>query len=354
MEPVRIGIIGAGGIAALMHVPQLSQLTDRATVTWLSGRKEHRLNHLRDQLGGSARITSDWAEVIASDEVDAVIIATPHPLHVGPGIAAVRAGKHVLMQKPLCGDLDEANAFCEAVEASDATVLVLPHFGPDVVGARRLIAQGAVGTVSAALARHSHGGPEVYYAEVRDAFGEPPSDDLWFFDDAQASVGALFDMGVYAVAKLVALLGTAREVVGVTATLSKPTRLEDTATLVITFANGALGTAETGWVDPARTGYWRVHGSRGKLWSPGHDGAPLTLWEPTSTTREHAPPRATNPDLSQDSLGEVHTHFLDCIAANTQPPLSTAQAARHVTEILLAGLRSAKEKRAVAVESRAE
>lgn len=351
MTPLRIGIIGAGGIAALLHRPGLQALGERVEVTWLHGRKAHRLDHLRREFGGRPRLAGDWRELLAADDVDAVVIATPHPLHVEPGLAAISVGKHVLMQKPLCGDLDEADAFCAAADSSPVTVLVMPHFSPTVLAARRLVGEGAIGTVSGALARHSHGGPEVYYAEVRDTFGEPPDERLWFFEPGEASVGALFDMGVYGVATLVTLLGSAVEVIGRTATLAKPTPLEDTATLLITFANGALATAETGWVDPARTGYFRLHGSAGKLWSPGADGAALTLWEPTSYTRENAPPRATAIDVGGDSLGDVHEHWLDCIAAGKQPPHSNAAAARHVTEILLAGLESSRTGRAVALRT---
>lgn len=355
MDPVRIGIVGAGGIAALLHAPNLLKLGDRVEVTWLQGRKEHRLAKLKETFRGRPRTTSDVEQMLAADDLDAVIIATPHPLHVRPAIAALDAGKHLLLQKPLCGDMDEAHAFVAACEAHPAqTVMVLPHHSPEIVMARQLLAEGRLGTVSGAFSRHSHGGPEVYYAEVRDAFDEPHGHNLWFFDADQAAVGALFDMGVYSVARLVAMLGTVKEVIGATATLDKPTTMEDTATLLLTFENGALGTAETGWVDPARTGYWRVHGSRGKLWSPGPGGAALTLWEPTSSTREHAPPRQTDLDASAYGLGELHAHWLDCLETKSQPPLSDAKAARHVTEILLAGLQAARERRAVVLTTAAD
>ena len=126
--------------------------------------------------------------------------------------------------------------------------------------------RGAIGTISGALARHSHGGPEVYYAEVADAFEEPRvENDLWFFDADTAGGGALIDMGVYSVANLVALLGKVDYVTARMTTVAKPTALEDTATLILEFANGALATTETGWCDPARSSFLRVHGTAGKL-----------------------------------------------------------------------------------------
>lgn len=348
MKTLNIGIIGAGGIAQKLHLPELSR-QEGVRVTLLQGRKEHRLRSLCERFG-VPRYTHDIDAVISDPQIDAVVVATPHPLHVGPGIAALKAGKHVLMQKPLCADMAEADAFVEAVEASDRIVLCLPHFGATIYKARELVNAGVIGKVSGGHCRVSHGGPEVYYAEVRDGFGEPPG-DLWFFDANQASVGALFDMGVYAVAQLVAVMGRVTRVIGRATTVAKPTTLEDTATLLLEFENGALGTAETGWCDPARTGVLRIHGTAGKLTSPGENGAALTRWEPGSYTREDIPPVPYPVDLSDLSTPSAHAHWIDCIRAGTQPPLSNARAARHVTEILLAGLESSRTGRAMEIRS---
>ena len=348
---MNVGIIGAGGIANKLHLPQLANLSD-VKVTWLSGRSEHRLKILAERWN-VPRWTHDYQEILKDPEVDGVIVALPHPLHVPAGVDALQAGKHLLMQKPLCDTMDDAERFVKAVEASDRTVLALPHFGATLYAARDLVSKGEIGKVSGVSGRSSHGGPEVYYAEVRDAFDEK-SDDLWFFDAKRASVGALFDMGVYACSQVVVCGGTVKRVFGRTATVDKPTELEDTATLLLEFESGALGTVETGWADPAQTRFLRVHGTRGKLESPGHDGNPMTRWEPGSYTREDIPPVPHTVDVSPYNVGDAHQHWLECIAKNEQPPLSNAWTARHVTEVLLAGLESAKSGRPVDVKSRLE
>jgi predicted dehydrogenase len=348
-ETFNVGIIGAGGIAQKLHLPELLRL-DGVRVTCLQGRKEHRLKSLCERFD-VPRWTHSEAELLSDPSVHAVVVATPHPMHVAGGVAALSAGKHLLMQKPLCADMAEADAFVAAVESSDRTVMCLPHFGATVYKARELVNSGAIGTVSGAHARTSHGGPEVYYAEVHDGFGEPTG-DLWFFDAKQASVGALFDMGVYAVAQLVAILGRVVRVVGRATTIAKPTTLEDTATLLLEFENGALATAETGWCDPARTGVLRVHGTAGKLTSPGEGGAALTRWEPGSYTREDIPPVPHAVDLSDTRIPGAHAHWIECIRTGTTPPLSHAYAARHVTEVLLAGLESSRTGQVVQVRSK--
>lgn len=350
MSKIRIGVIGAGGIVARLHLPDLEK-NENFEVTLLSGRKESRLKLLCERFH-VPRWTQNYEDVIADDQVDAVIIATPHPLHVEWGIKAIEAGKHVLMQKPLCGNMDEANAFVAAVEKTDRTVLCMPHFGNPTYTLRQLVADGVIGKISGAHFRTSHGGPEIYYAEIRDIFGEK-DDDLWFFDSQRASVGALFDMGVYAVSNLVAILGTVKKVTGFITTFDKPTDLEDVATLVLLMENGGIATAETSWCDPARTNELSIHGTAGKFTMPGQDGATVTKWTPTSYTREHAPVH-TEPVECNLGVGGLHEHFLDCIRQGIQPPLSNAWMARHVTEILLAGLEAGRTGRAVEIHTRAD
>ncbi len=352
MKPIRFGILGAGGIAHLMHFPELQALGRNVEVVCIQGRKQTRLRLLCRKFG-VRHWTHDPDHILGDPRIDALIVATPHPLHVGLGIRALKARKHLCMQKPLCGDMGEAHAFVRAVERSDRIVMVLPHFGAATVAMLAQVNKGAIGKVSGAYARASHGGPEVYYAEVRDSFHEK-SRGLWFFDTKQASVGALFDMGVYAVAQLVALLGTVRRVTGITRTMDKPTKLEDTATLLLEFKSGVVATAETGWCDPAQFRQVRVHGTRGMLVMPGERGAQLTHWIPGSYTREDVPSKSRPVPVKAYDRGSAHAHFIECIRKRRQPPLSHAYAARHVTEILLAGLRSGKVGKPIAVKSEAE
>ncbi len=352
MKKVRVGIIGAGGIAAKMHLPELTAEHERCEVVLLSGRKESRLRVLCEKFD-VPDFTTDYGAVISDPTVDAVCVATPHPQHVKWGLEALRAGKHVFMQKPLCGEMVEANAYVDAAAQTDRTVLCLPHFSAPVWSIRRLIDEGMLGKISSARVRTSHGGPEVYYREVLSIFGEEPTDELWFFDSRKAGVGALFDMGVYAVAQAVALLGTARRVTALTSTFDKPTDLEDTASLILKMANGALATVETSWCDPARTWALSINGTQAKVEAPQKGGVDAKILTPTALDRDNAPVDSKPLELTDDP-GSAHKHFLDCIDEGKTPPLSHAWAARHVTEILLAGLQSAKTGGAVDIESTAE
>lgn len=350
MSKLRVGVIGAGGIASKLHLPEL-RTVPQAEVTVLAGRKSSRLDTLCRKFD-VPRWTHSYEDVIADPDVDAVVIALPHPLHVRYGLLALAAGKHVHMQKPLSTSLEEADAFVNAVEAGDRTVLALPFVSrPHVLAARQLVSSGELGTISSAHARFSHGGPEVYYATIQHILEEEPEDALWFFDAEQADVGALFDMGVYSIAHLVAILGSVTAVTCRCKTVAKPTQLEDTAALILEFANGALGTAETGWCDGARTYGFSIHGTEGKVVNPSLTDR-LVRFRPSSLVDEDAPLIEEPVDVSGFPAVHSHQHWVDCILSGTQPPLANARSARHVTEIMLRGLESSRERRTMEVVSR--
>ena len=349
MTTLRVGIVGAGGIAAKRHLPEMQTVPD-ARVTLIAGRRQSRLDILCRKFDVPAS-TQDYEAVVSDPEIDAVIIALPHPLHVEWGVKALQGGKHVYMQKPLSTSLDEADRFVQAVDRSDRTVLALPYSSsPTILAIRKQISEGKLGTVSAGHARYSHGGPEVYYAGIQQILEEEPDDDLWFFDADKADVGALFDMGVYAIANLVAVMGSVTSVTARCVTVAKPTRLEDTAAMILDFASGAIGTAETGWCDAARSAYLSIHGTLGKVATLGHD-EPLQWWRPGSTTDEDAPPIVETIDLSPFPEQNSHQHWVDCIRRGVQPELSNARMARHITEIMLAGLESSKQRKSVEIAS---
>ena len=343
---INVGILGAGGIAALSHLPEIAQI-DGMRVEHICGRTERRLRLLCDRYS-VARYSTTWGELLDDDSLDAVIVALPHPLHAEAGLAVLERGRHLFMQKPLCTTMDEADRLVAASESRPGQVVYcLPSFDAVVYEMRRQLASGAIGRVSGALARHSHGGPEVYYAEVTDSFNEPRvENDFWFFDADTAGGGALIDMGVYAIANLVALLGKVAHVTARMTTVDKPTAMEDTATLILEMAGGALATAETGWCDPARSTFLRVHGTAGKLIKTGSE---IEHIRPGSYEREWAEPIVN--EILPPPVVNPHEEWLQCIKGGQQPDVSNLWTARHVTEIMLAAVRSNETGTRVAIQS---
>ena len=112
-----------------------------------------------------------------------------------------------------------------------------------------------------------------------------------------------------------------------------------------------LATAETGWCDAAKSYGFSVHGTEGKVVNP-NVSQDLLYSRPGSLVDEDAPQIEESVDTSAWPAVHSHQHWIDCIRQGVQPPLTNARTARHVTEIMLAGLESAREGRTVEISSR--
>lgn len=110
---IRVAVVGAGGFARSAHLPNLQQQRDRFTLHAVVNRTSHTAAAVARQFGAKYA-TTDYHAVLADPEVDAVIIATRHHLHGSMALAALQAGKHVLVEKPLGltgAELDALDAF---------------------------------------------------------------------------------------------------------------------------------------------------------------------------------------------------------------------------------------------------
>ncbi|HEX2514920.1 MAG TPA: Gfo/Idh/MocA family oxidoreductase, partial [Chloroflexota bacterium] len=107
---VHVGVVGCGSIAQIMHLPYLRELDDRFQIGALCDVSAGTLHAVGERYGVPPHARyADFRELCASDLVDAVLIC-PNGSHVPPAVAALEAGKHVLVEKPLCSRLDEADA----------------------------------------------------------------------------------------------------------------------------------------------------------------------------------------------------------------------------------------------------
>jgi predicted dehydrogenase len=299
----RIALLGQGfmGRAHAHALITLGHMTDvRPQLVALGGRDEGRLREMAERFG-FARTTTDWRELIA-DDVDVLLNLGPNHLHAEPTIAAARAGKHVLCEKPLARSAAEARTM--QVDGPVVTMCGFNYrFVPAVRRARDLIATGELGDI-----RHFRG-------TYRQSWGTS-EEDLWRFDAAQAGGGAIGDLASHVVDLARFLVGDLATIAPVTATFVPGRTVDDAVAAAVAFADGAIGTIEatrfaTG---EANRFTWEVNGSRGSLAfdleRPGelvHDGRRLLCdpedWWPTGHVLgwEHT------------FVFELH-HFLEAVA----------------------------------------
>ena len=124
MDKVRIGLIGAGGVARARHLPRLAA-NDEVVLALVWSRDRAKASGVASEFG-IRRVVGDWREVVDSPEVDAVIVATPPVNHLPATLAALSAGKHVLCQARMARNLLEARQMLAAARESGLVTALYP------------------------------------------------------------------------------------------------------------------------------------------------------------------------------------------------------------------------------------
>ncbi|WP_396291042.1 Gfo/Idh/MocA family protein [Curtobacterium sp. KT1] len=257
---IRVGLIGGGGIATF-HLNGYAQHPELIRVAAVADAFAATAEERGAELG--VPCFTDYLEMLEQADIDAVDICLPHHLHRDAIVAAAKAGKHVLCEKPLCLSPDEAADVQRAVSESGITLMCAHNqlFMPAVAKAKELIDGGALGTV--------------YEVRTTDSFRNEfdPSNMGWRAHASTSGGGELIDTGYHPSYLLMHLAGGVP--VQATAMLSTH-RLafmegEDSAQALFRFDNGAVGQLVTSWAyDPAAgTERFSVVGEHGSLTSDG-------------------------------------------------------------------------------------
>jgi myo-inositol 2-dehydrogenase/D-chiro-inositol 1-dehydrogenase len=190
-EHVRIGVIGTGAMGAA-HVGNLAHWVSGAAVTQIFDVDSERAKAVAEGVGASAAPTAE--ALITSDEVDAVLIAAPDPLHEELALACLAAGKPTLLEKPIATSLDGSRRVVDAEVAGGTRLIQLGfmrRFDPAYVALREAVVGGSIGTVRAAhcLHRNAHSHPShtdegVLVNSMIHEFDSVP----WMLDDPIAAV----------------------------------------------------------------------------------------------------------------------------------------------------------------------
>ncbi len=182
-DPLRIAIIGAGGVSDYHHVPGIG-IDPRAKLVAVCDANEALLQQRRSDWGVE-RVTTDANAICADDEVEAVIIATPNMTHHPITLAAAKAGKHIMCEKPLGLNGGEVREMYHA--ARDAGVVHMTaftyRFAPSMRYMRHLVHSGSLGTPRHFRSQRFLDWPETSWG--------------WRQYKATAGAGDLFDMTIH-------------------------------------------------------------------------------------------------------------------------------------------------------------
>ncbi len=336
---IRIGVIGCGAIAERLHAPEYAGSPDAELVAFCDVIKS-KAQALAAQFAPGAEVYADYKELLRKAKIDAVSVCLPNFLHGPATIAALKAGCHVLVEKPMATSAAEGRKMLDAAKKAGKLLAVnqSQRLFPAHVKAKEVLDSGILGKVLHVTAMFGHAGPETWSPSGK-----------WFFKKDEARFGAMADLGVHK-ADLVRFL-TGKEVAEVSGffeRLEKPrATVEDNFAAALKFTDGTIGTLAASWtVKGMEANYTIFHCANGSLRVCAVPGRPLVanLVKPECEINFELPPPPTN-DAGGWGL-DIGGRFCRAIKGEEAPYCSGEEGLKSL-EVILAAEQAAKTGRTV-------
>lgn len=307
---IRIGLIGTGYWGP--NVATSFKATGRANLGWICDTNTVALDAFRRR-HPEARTTTDFKDILADASVDAVAIVTPTGTHYTIAAAALEAGKHVLVEKPITTDPELAEALTILAERRRCVLMVghVFQYNATLRTLKELIAAGDLGSIS-------------YLNLVRTNLGPVRTD-----------VNALWDLASHDAYIMTDLLGVAPEAVSAFGRAYLNPSIEDVVFATFTFPGGAMAHVHASWLDPRKVRQITVVGSRKMaLWDDLNLEEPIRIYDkrvemPSPGTLEGSYQEHKTlvvdggatavPVIQNRPLQAECEHFVHCIETGTTP-----------------------------------
>ena len=294
-------VIGIGDITTRRVIPAIQSEPRSLLYGLVTGHPEKAARY-------DARVWATLDEALSDPAVDAVYVGTPVFLHGPQTIQSLRAGKHVICEKPMAMNVAEARAMLKAAEESGKTfgVAYYRRAYPKVQRAKQLLEAGAIGKpVFAELTSHM--------------WFDGQGGRSWLFDPAKAGGGPLFDIAAHRIDVLNFLFGQPLAATGQLSNVVHHYAVEDNATVMIEYAGGVRGIVDVRWHSKINRDECRIRGTEGEMELSPLNGPDLVY----PGGREHLPVH-----------GNVHLpmiqNFLDAVEGKA--PLLASGAASYWTD----------------------
>jgi predicted dehydrogenase len=339
---IRLGVLGLGSVFWTPYRSLISRLVEQGRVELVAGYDpDPEKREALARLGTADADVGSATELIERDDVDVVVVLTSMNEHGSLAQAALRAGKHVLVEKPMATSLEEAAALVELSRSAPGLLVCAPHIvlSPTYREMHRRVRDGVIGRLVLARARYGWSGP--WWAR-------------WFYEEGG---GALFDLGVYNLTSLCGFFGPVRRVTALVGTAIPErvvegelmqVRAEDNAHVALDFGDSRFASIMTGFtMQKYRSPAIELYGTDGVLQMLGDDWAPegFEQWRNAAGVWEIFP--ESDPHWPwTDGL----RHLVECIENGT-PTVTRPEHAYHALEVMLAAMRSSREGRAIEIES---
>jgi predicted dehydrogenase len=328
MSQLQVALVGCG-IISEQHIRAYARHADRARIVVCCDVDRDKATQRAAQIGEGTRVVTTLEEVLADETVDAVEICTPHHLHTDAVLAAARAGKHILCQKPLAKTLAECDAMIAAADAAGVTLFYaeMNRTLPAAILAREATEAGRIGQLIGVQATGAYWQGGKYLSTA------------WRYDPAVSGGGQLLDGGIHSIDLLLQIGGPIAAVSCFTTRFRPELGGEDTAALSLRFRDGHLGTLfssqAAGVAFPGAR--FAAFGTEGTLTLGGPHGA-LALHRHDLPDRQE-----TLLERNGEAFEVMIGRYLDTVV-DGQPNPSPGTVGRANLEVVLAAYTSAERK----------
>ena len=337
---IKIGIIGCGKIAQTRHLPEYATNPDAKLVGYYDKIAE-RAAQMAEKYGG--KVYDSYYDLINDPEIDAVSVCVENRNHAEITNAALYAGKHVLVEKPMAVTLAECESMVAAAERNGKHLMIGHNmrFDPVHRKAKELLDGGIIGDIITFRATMGNAGPENWSMEAGST---------WFFDKQKAAMGALSDLGIHKVDLLQYLTG--QKVIETTAkvmTLNKHDDhghfigVDDNALCILRMNGGAVGTMAASWtVYGKECNSTCLYGTKGIMLIYSDPGAPIVVRDMSNTSTSYS--------FEPTTRSGVIDEFVDALEHDREPEVSGKKALT-IMSTIFASIKSSEISRTVAVNS---
>ncbi len=338
-DKLRVGFVGAGAIARGSHMPGWLRLEDCEIVALCDVSEKANAASAEVAKVGKQHLYSDYEKMLAAEDLDIVDVCTPNAYHAAPTIAALEAGCHVIVEKPVAASADEVRAMIAARDRSQKLLCVVQNmrFSNEAIAAKRFVEQGGIGR------------PYWAKAEYLRARGVP----AWgaFIVRELSTGGPCYDIGVHVLDLALHLMGFP-EPVTVSANTwleisDKPSVMahdpkrytvpEELAVGFVRFANGACVSVGASWAlnAPGNQNQVAIYGTEGGV----------QMWPFTLVREEYGMLLNCTPQVIGDGGAGGHSEeiarFVNAIQTGGTAPVPPEQAL--ITQRILDGIYASAE-----------
>jgi UDP-N-acetyl-2-amino-2-deoxyglucuronate dehydrogenase len=339
-EPIRVGLVGCGAIST-QHLEALYAL-DGLRLAGVVDAAEDRARAAGERHG--VPWATDLDDLIDRVDLDAVTIATPSGLHPAQALAALRRGKHVVVEKPIALSVGDAEAVIREGRERGLIVVTISQrrFEPAIRALKAAVETGALGRLSLIVAEGLYQRPQSYY------------DSAAWRGTRALDGGVLMNQAIHTIDLVRWIGGPVASVAAHLATLGHQMEAEDTAAVSLRFASGTLGVIlATTCANPEFPVELRVYGDRGNVRLVGKAAAEWNVPgvpAPDPVAESEAPPAGVGLTRTwgTSAVGYLrqYSDFIEAVRTG-RPPAVTGVDGRNAVELITAAYDADQAGRAV-------